>query len=164
MFEKMLEGIDMRLGVSHADVGDIADRTVYTGMLDEFYGYRFGRLEYRSLRFETKTLDCPNHQGNAVVNYTDRDTPYTRVIEHKHFEYAQTPKTVITMEYPKEFGRGDEPYYPVNDGKNNEIYQKYRELADREGNVLFGGRLAEYKYCDMWQVVRGALDMARRVM
>ncbi len=164
--EKLLKGCDLRLNTDYfksaGELGGIAAKTVYTGALDEFYGYRFGRLEYRSLRFETEILDTDDFQGNAVVNYTDSETPFTRVIEHKHFEYgekrANRLRTVITREYPKERGAGDEPYYPVNDDANNVLYARYRALADAEKNVLFGGRMADYKYYDMWNVVRNALD------
>ena len=138
----------------------LAKKVVYTGMLDEYYGCCYGRLLYRSLRFEQEVLAIPNFQGNAVVNYTDADTPFTRIIEHKFFEFGTQPGTVITREYPMEFKPGDEPYYPINDGENNELYSKYRELADKEKNVIFGGRLADYRYYDMWQVVRNAMDAA----
>ena len=126
-------------------------------MIDEFYNYKFGKLEYRSLRFETETLDEENYQGNAVVNYTEREIPYTRIIEHKHFEFGKQEKTVITKEYPSEWKEGDEPYYPVNDEKNNKLYEKYRELAEKEENVIFGGRLGEYKYYDMDKVIEKVL-------
>jgi UDP-galactopyranose mutase len=164
IIEKMLTGCDVRLGTDYfscrAELDGLAKKTVYTGMTDEYFGFRFGRLEYRSLRFENETLDRENFQGVAVVNYTDAATPYTRIIEHKHFEFGTQPQTVITREYPKEFTQGDEPYYPINDDFNNELYAKYRKLADAEKNVIFGGRLADYKYYDMWQVVRNALDAA----
>ena len=126
-------------------------------MIDEYYGYRFGNLEYRSLRFEHQTLGVENYQGNAVVNYTDRETAFTRIIEHKHFEFGTQDKTVITREYPAEWKQGDEPYYPVNDDKNNALYLQYKALADQERNVIFGGRLADYKYYDMHQVIASAL-------
>jgi UDP-galactopyranose mutase len=165
LIEKMLAGIDVRLNTAYnEDISNLAAKAVYTGMLDEFYGFRFGRLEYRTLWFETETLDKPNFQGNAVVNYTDRETPYTRIIEHKHFEFGTQSKTVITKEYSKEFESGDEPYYPINDDKNNALYKQYKELADKECNVIFGGRLADYKYYDMWQVIRGALDAVKTEM
>lgn len=166
IIEKMLEGSDVRLNTDYfadrAHFDQVAKKVVYTGMIDEFYNYQFGPLEYRTLRFESEILDKPNFQGNAVVNYTDRDTPYTRIIEHKHFEFGTQPTTVITREYPKEYENGDEPYYPVNDQKNNVRYSKYKALADQEQNVIFGGRLAEYKYYDMWQIIRNALDTARK--
>jgi UDP-galactopyranose mutase len=160
--EKMLKGCEVRLNTCYnAKYLNVAEKIVYTGMLDEFYGFKFGRLEYRTLRFESEILDNISFQGNAVINYTDRETPYTRIIEHKHFEFGTQPKTIITREYPKEFEQGDEPYYPVNDDKNNRLYSRYRELAGKEKNVIFGGRLADYKYYDMWQVIRNALDISR---
>ncbi|MNB81151.1 UDP-galactopyranose mutase [compost metagenome] len=137
-------------------------RIVYTGMIDQFFDYRFGELEYRSLSFESAVLDQPNYQGNAVVNYTDAETPYTRIIEHKHFEFGTQPKTVITKEYPKTWSRGDEPYYPLNDGRNNEKYRRYRELAEQLPNVLLGGRLGLYRYFDMHQVIAEALSVVKR--
>ncbi|WNS40820.1 UDP-galactopyranose mutase [Paenibacillus sp. MMS20-IR301] len=137
-------------------------RIVYTGMIDQFFDYRFGELEYRSLSFESVVLDQPNHQGNAVVNYTDAETPYTRIIEHKHFEFGTQPKTVITKEYPKSWSKGDEPYYPLNDGGNNEKYRRYRELAEQMPNVLLGGRLGLYRYFDMHQVIAEALSVVKR--
>ena len=129
-------------------------------MIDEFYGYKYGELEYRSLRFETERLEEENHQGNAVVNYTERDVPYTRIIEHKHFERASSPVTYVTREYPAAWRRGDEPYYPVNDEKNNALYAKYRALAEGEKDLIFGGRLGQYKYYDMDKVIAAALDCA----
>lgn len=132
-------------------------KIVYTGMIDQFFDYQFGTLEYRSLKFETSILDQENYQGNAVVNYTDAETPYTRIIEHKHFEFGTQPKTIITKEYPKTWKKGDEPYYPLNDEKNNEIFKKYCKLADQMPNVIFGGRLGMYKYFDMHQVIAAAL-------
>jgi UDP-galactopyranose mutase len=139
----------------------IAEHIVFTGRIDEFYQYRFGRLEYRSLHFETETLGCKNYQGNAVVNYTDAGTPYTRIIEHKHFEFGEQAKTVISREYPMEWREGAEPFYPVNDEKNNALYRQYRLLADAERRVIFGGRLAEYKYYDMDDVIEKALLVSR---
>ena len=139
---------------------DIAEKTLYTGMIDEYFGYKFGELEYRSLRFETERLEEENHQGNAVVNYTEREVPFTRIIEHKHFEKAASPVTYITREYPATWHKGDEPYYPVNNEKNNALYAKYRELAADEPNVIFGGRLGQYKYYDMDKVIAAALDCA----
>jgi UDP-galactopyranose mutase len=136
----------------------VADKIVFTGKIDEFYNYRFGKLEYRSLRFETEILNCGNYQGNAVVNYTDRGIPYTRIIEHKHFEFGQQPKTVITREYPEEWQEGCEPFYPVNDERNNVLYQQYKVLANNENNVIFGGRLAEYKYYDMNEIAEQVLN------
>lgn len=138
----------------------LADLVVYTGTIDEYYGYKFGKLEYRSLKFETEVLDEENHQGVAVVNYTDRETPYTRIIEHKHFEYGTQPKTVITKEYPVTWTEGMEPYYPVNNETNQELYRKYAELAKAESSVVFGGRLGEYKYYDMDKVIESAMNKA----
>ena len=131
-------------------------------MIDEFYDYKFGTLEYRSLRFEHEILNEENYQGNAVVNYTEYDIPYTRIIEHKHFEYGNQSKTVITREYPATWNKGDEPYYPINNNKNNELYAKYKELADKEENVIFGGRLAQYKYYDMHNVIEKALEAVNK--
>jgi len=165
IFDRLLDGIDVRLDTDYfmksSDYSAIADKTVYTGMLDEFYGYRYGSLEYRSLQFENETLDKQDYQGNAVINYTDSETAFTRIIEHKHFEFGTQPKTVITREYPKRHIPGAEPYYPVNDEKNDTLYARYRELADAEENMIFGGRLADYKYYDMWQVIRNALDSSK---
>lgn len=159
--EKMLKGIDVKLNNDFFDNREeleaLADKIVFTGMIDEFYDYKFGTLEYRSLRFEHEILNEENHQGNAVVNYTEYEVPYTRIIEHKHFEYGTQPKTVITREYPIKWNQGDEPYYPINNDKNNEIYSKYKALADKENKVIFGGRLAEYKYYDMHNVIEQAL-------
>ena len=164
---RLLEGADTRLGCDffahREELEAIADKIVFTGAIDEYYGYRFGKLEYRTVRFETETLDMPNYQGNAVVNYTEREVPYTRVIEHKHFEMfgaevENCPKTVISREYSSEWTEGSEPYYPVNDEKNNTLYLKYKELADQEARVIFGGRLAEYKYYDMHHIVEKALQ------
>ena len=165
IIEKLFEGCEICTGVDYLEHRDgyrnIAEHIVYTGTIDGYFGYRFGNLEYRSLRFETETLNTDNYQGVAVVNYTDRETPFTRIIEHKHFEFGSQEKTVITREYPADWKPGMEPYYPVNDGKNQALYQKYKELADREENVIFGGRLAEYKYYDMDKVIRSALDRAK---
>lgn len=167
LIERLLEGADTRLGCDffahREELEAIADKIVFTGAIDEYYGYRFGKLEYRTVRFETETLDMPNYQGNAVVNYTEREVPYTRVIEHKHFEMfgaevENCPKTVISREYSSEWTEGSEPYYPVNDEKNNTLYLKYKELADQEARVIFGGRLAEYKYYDMHHIVEKALQ------
>lgn len=161
IIEKMLTGIDTKLNYDYFEHRDelnqIADKIVFTGMIDQFYDYKFGTLEYRSLRFETEVLDEENYQGNAVVNYTEYDIPYTRIIEHKHFEFGNQPKTVITKEYPSKWEKGDEPYYPMNDEKNNTLYAKYKELADQENNVIFGGRLGQYKYYDMHNVIAEAL-------
>ena len=165
LVERMLEGIPVRLHTDflrqREELSALTERVLYTGPIDAYFDYRLGTLEYRSLRFETELLDTDNYQGSAVVNYTDAETPYTRIIEHKHFVYGTQPKTVITREYSAEWRPGDEPYYPVNDGKNAALYQAYRELAQREQRVIFGGRLGEYRYYDMDQVVRAALDCAR---
>ena len=166
MVEKMLEGIEVRLNVDYlADresLNALADKVVYTGPVDAYFGYRLGALQYRSVRFETEVLDTDNYQGNAVVNYTDAETPYTRIIEHKHFAFGTQPKTVISREYSTEWHQGDEPYYPVNDEKNGALYAKYKALADAETKVIFGGRLGEYKYYDMDKVIEAALDAAAR--
>ena len=135
----------------------MADTIVFTGKIDEYYNYQFGKLQYRTVKFETETLDCANYQGNAVVNYTEAEVPYTRIIEHKHFEFGQQPKTVISREYSSEWQDGSEPFYPVNDERNNALYLKYKALADAEERVVFGGRLAEYKYYDMDKVIERAL-------
>ena len=168
--EKLLEGIEIRLNTDFAGIrkDNPAERTVYTGPVDAYFDHCLGRLEYRSLRFETKMLrDTANYQGNAVVNYTEAKVPYTRIIEHKHFAWGRTdvldlPYTVITYEYPKQGQEGDKPYYPVNDARNNELYLRYRALAEKEGNVLFGGRLGTYRYLDMDDTIRLALDAARK--
>ena len=160
--EKMLEKADVLTGTDffefRAQNADIADKIIFTGMIDEYFGYRLGALEYRSVRFETETLDCDNYQGNAVVNYTDGEVPYTRVIEHKHFEFGTQKKTVISREYSTDWKEGMEPYYPVNDARNQELYQKYAALAEKEEKVIFGGRLGEYKYYDMDKVIEAALN------
>lgn len=166
MVEQMLQGIEVRLGVDYlaqkAQLDALAEMVLYTGPVDAYFGYRLGTLEYRSVRFETEVLDMPNFQGNAAVNYTDRETPWTRIIEHKWFEFGTQPKTVISREYSSEWKPGDEPYYPVNDEKNNALYRKYKELADREPGVIFGGRLGEYRYYDMDAVIASALACAKR--
>ncbi|MGL5963330.1 MAG: UDP-galactopyranose mutase [Fusobacteriaceae bacterium] len=160
--EKMLEGIDIQLSTDffqeREKLSTLADKIVFTGMIDEFYEYKFGTLEYRSLKFEHEILNEENHQGVAVVNYTEREIPYTRVIEHKYFEYGTQSKTVITKEYPADWKIGDEPYYPVNNDKNNELFEKYKKLASEESNIIFGGRLGNYKYYDMHQVIEAALE------
>lgn len=167
LIERLLGGVETRLEcdffAKREELSALADKIVFTGAIDEFYGYQFGKLEYRTVNFETEVLDTPNYQGNAVVNYTEREVPYTRVIEHKHFEMfgadiEACPKTVISKEYSSEWTEGSEPYYPVNDEKNNSLYLKYKELADKETNVIFGGRLAEYKYYDMHHIVEKALN------
>lgn len=169
--EKMLNGVDVRLEEDFfalRDTGKLSDGTeiaydnlLFTGQIDEYYGSEFGPLEYRSVRFETETLDCGNYQGNAVVNYTAGEVPYTRIIEHKHFEFGQQEKTVISREYSSEWKPGIEPYYPVNNEKNNALYEKYKALADKESHVIFGGRLGQYKYYDMDKVLMAALDCVR---
>ena len=162
--EGLLKDIEVRLNVDYfADkeaLNALAENIVFTGKIDQYYDYRFGQLEYRSLNFEHQTLDQENYQGNAVVNYTERDIPYTRIIEHKHFEFGTQPKTVITKEYPQEWTSEKEPYYPINDAKNTEVFKKYQQLAEGEKNVIFGGRLAEYRYYDMHQIIGSALKKA----
>lgn len=164
--EKMLDGIEVRLNTNYLDNREefdaMADKIVYTGMIDQFYDYKLGVLEYRSVRFETEELPMENYQGNAVVNYTEREVPYTRIIEHKHFEFGKQPTTIISREYSSERKKGDEPYYPVNNDKNNALYQQYKELADKEHKVIFGGRLGGYKYYDMDKVIAAALEMCEK--
>ncbi len=166
MVANMLEGTEVRLGVDYLEQKQawdaLADKVIYTGPIDAYFGYRLGALEYRSVRFETEVLDMPNFQGNAAVNYTDRETPWTRIIEHKWFEFGTQPKTVISREYSSEWKPGDEPYYPVNDEKNGALYAQYRALADKEEHVIFGGRLGEYKYYDMDAVIASALEMCEK--
>lgn len=169
MVANLLKGIDIRLNTDYLkekeSLDELADKVVYTGPIDAYFSYKLGTLEYRSVRFETETLNIPNFQGNAAVNYTDRDTPWTRIIEHKWFEFGKDsegndiPKTIISREYSSEWKPGDEPYYPVNDEKNSKLYLQYKSLADREENVIFGGRLAEYKYYDMDAVIVSALEL-----
>ena len=167
MINKLFEGCEIKTGVDYLKnreyYNSLGGTVVYTGTIDSFYDYCFGRLEYRSLRFETEVLDEENYQGVAVVNYTDRETPYTRIIEHKHFEFGTQPKTVITREYPVSWQEGMEPYYPVNDEKNQALYQKYARLAEKEENVIFGGRLGEYKYYDMDKVIESAMKKAKEL-
>lgn len=164
----LLEGTEVRLGVDYlADkegLDALAKQVVYTGPIDAYFGFRLGALEYRSVRFETEVLDMENFQGNAAVNYTDRETPYTRIIEHKHFVFGTQPKTVISREYSSEWKPGDEPYYPVNDEKNSALYLQYKALAGQEDKVIFGGRLGEYKYYDMDKVIESALSKAREIL
>ena len=172
MVANLLDGIEVRLGVDYLEnkkeLVALAERVVYTGAIDAYFDYKLGALEYRSVRFDTEVLDKPNFQGNAAVNYTDRETPWTRIIEHKWFEFGKDaqgndlPKTVISREYSSEWKVGDEPYYPVNDEKNGALYAQYKELAEKESNIIFGGRLGEYKYYDMDAVIASALDMATR--
>ena len=165
IIEKMLSKADVRLNTDYLEhreeLDSLADKVIYTGMIDRFYDYKLGVLEYRSVRFETEELETDNFQGNAVVNYTDREVPYTRIIEHKHFEFGKQPVTIISREYSSEWTKGDEPYYPVNDDKNGALYAKYEELAKQESKVIFGGRLGSYRYYDMDKVIGAALDMVR---
>ena len=164
--QKMLDGIDVKVNTDYfsfiKENPHIAKKTVFTGMIDEYFEYKLGTLEYRSVRFETEVLDTDNYQGNAVVNYTEREVPYTRIIEHKHFEFGKQKKTVISKEYSSEWSAGMEPYYPVNNEQNNTLYEKYRKLAEKEPNVIFGGRLGNYKYYDMDKVIEAALDMSQK--
>ena len=172
MVENLLDGIEVRLNTDYlehkAELDALAEKVVYTGPIDAYFGFKLGTLEYRSVRFENETLDIPNFQGNAAVNYTDRETPWTRIIEHKWFEFGKDedgndlPKTIISREYSSEWKAGDEPYYPVNDEKNGQLYAKYKELADKEANVIFGGRLGEYKYYDMDTTIASVLDMCEK--
>lgn len=174
MIERMLDGIEVRLGVDYlenkAELSDLAERVVYTGPIDAYFRFCCGPLQYRSVRFENEIMDMPNYQGNAVVNYTDRETPWTRIIEHKWFQFGlddlgkEIPKTVISREYSIEWKPGDEPYYPVNDEINTELYGKYRAFAEKETKTVFGGRLGEYRYYDMDQVILAALDRAEAEM
>lgn len=172
MVENMLQGIEVRLDTDYlerkAELNKLAKKVIYTGAVDAYFDYRLGALEYRSVRFETEVLDMPNFQGNAAVNYTDRETPWTRIIEHKWFEFGKDadgndlPKTVISREYSSEWKQGDEPYYPVNDEKNSKLYAEYKKLTEIEKNVVFGGRLGEYKYYDMDAVIASALEMSKK--
>ena len=165
LVEKMLDGVEVKLNTDYladkAHWDGLAKKVVYTGPIDRHFDYCYGPLEYRMVRFETEVLEMPNYQGNAVVNYTDRETPWTRIIEHKHFVFGNQEKTVISREYSAEWKPGEEPYYPINDGKNGELYRKYRTLADKETKTLFGGRLGEYKYYDMDVVIASALRCAK---
>ena len=166
MVENMLEGIEVRLNTDYLEnkeeLDSLADKVVYTGPIDAYFNYKLGTLEYRSVRFETEVLDKPNFQGNAAVNYTDAETPWTRIIEHKWFEFGTQPKTVISREYSSEWKLGDEPYYPVNDEKNGALYAEYKKLGDAETKVIFGGRLGEYNYYDMDAVIAAALDRVKK--
>ena len=166
MVENMLEGIEVRLNTDYLEnkeeLDSLADKVVYTGPIDAYFNYKLGTLEYRSVRFETEVLDKPNFQGNAAVNYTDAETPWTRIIEHKWFEFGTQPKTVISREYSSEWKLGDEPYYPVNDEKNGALYAEYKKLGEAETKVIFGGRLGEYKYYDMDAVIAAALDRVKK--
>lgn len=166
LVENLLDGIEVKLGVDYLDnkteFDALADKIVYTGAIDKYFDYKFGALEYRSVRFETEVLDTPNFQGNAAVNYTDRETPWTRIIEHKWFEFGTQEKTVISREYSSEWKVGDEPYYPVNNEKNAKLYEEYKALAESEKNVIFGGRLGEYKYYDMDTVIAASLELCKK--
>ena len=166
VFEKMLSNCNVKLGIDYLTYKDelehYADKVVFTGNIDAFFDYCFGELEYRSLRFESRILECPNYQGVAVVNYTDRETPYTRIIEHKHFEFGNQQNTIITYEYPISWNKGIEPYYPINDAKNQKLYDRYLALSKQQENVIFGGRLGEYKYYDMQDTIMSALNLARK--
>lgn len=166
MVENMLDGVEIKLGCDYlkhkSELDALANKVIYTGAIDAYFGYKLGALEYRSVRFETEILDKPNYQGNAVVNYTDAETPFTRIIEHKFFEFGTQPKTVISREYSSEWKLGDEPYYPVNDEKNGNLYAKYKSLAEKEKSVIFGGRLGEYKYYDMDAVIASALALCKK--
>lgn len=172
MVENMLDGIEVRLGIDYLEhkkeMDQLAERVVYTGPIDAYFNYKLGALEYRSVRFENEVLDIPNFQGNAAVNYTDRETPWTRIIEHKWFEFGKDedgndlPKTIISKEYSSEWKLGDEPYYPVNDKKNSDLYAQYKMLAENEKKIIFGGRLGEYKYYDMDAVIASALDLCEK--
>ncbi|AZQ63508.1 UDP-galactopyranose mutase [Flammeovirga pectinis] len=166
--EGLLENIDTQLNVDYFQnkehFNELASKVVYTGKIDEFFNYKLGYLNYRSLRFESETLEQENYQGIAAINYTERNVPYTRIIEHKHFEYGQGPKTIITKEFPQEWDKNKEPYYPINDDKNISLYKKYKDLADQEEQIIFGGRLAEYKYYDMHQVIASALKKSNDIL
>lgn len=166
IIEKLLDGIEVRLNVDFNEQRDeyknIAEKIIYTGPVDAYFDYKLGQLEYRGLKFETERLEMENYQGIAVMNYTEREVPYTRVIEHKHFEFGKQSVTYVTKEYPADWKPGDEAYYPVNNDKNQALYQKYADLAKAEGNVIFGGRLAEYKYYDMDKVIESALQLVKR--
>lgn len=164
IIDKLLDGIDVLLDTDYKYIRSdrVADKIIYTGMIDEYFDYCYGHLEYRSVSFDTKVLDCDNYQGNAVVNYTSAEVPYTRIIEHKHFEFSDSPKTVISKEYPSEWEQGVEPYYPINDEKNSKLYEKYSQLANRQDDVVFGGRLGSYRYYDMDKVIEAALELVDR--
>ena len=167
IIEKMLECIEVKLETDFFEDREkwenIANKIIFTGMIDQYFDYCYGELEYRGLNFEFETLDMENYQGNAVINYTDAETPFTRIIEHKHFESSESPKTIITREYPKTWMKGEEAYYPMNDDKNSELFKKYQELAKKEDKVIFGGRLGMYQYFDMWQVIDEALKLVNSI-
>ncbi len=178
IIEKMLDGIEVKLNCdffeNREELESIAEKIIFTGQIDKYYNYQFGELEYRSLRFETEELEEENYQGNAVVNYTEYEIPYTRIIEHKHFEYGASlgkmpegqvmEKTIITREYPDTWNKEKEPYYPINNEKNNKLYEKYKELADKDSKVIFGGRLGQYKYYDMDKVIQEALNLSKKIL
>lgn len=168
IIEKMLEGVDVRLNTDflehREELAKLANKIVFTGPIDAYFDFCYGPLEYRKVRFETEVLDTQNYQGVAVVNYTEREVPYTRIIEHKHFAFGTQPKTVISREYPDEWHPGDEPYYPINDEKNTKLYEKYKQLADSQKNVYFGGRLGTYKYYDMDKIIREAMNLAKEIL
>lgn len=163
--EKMLEGTELQLNTDYLEhrkeLDALAERIIYTGMIDQYFEYKLGMLEYRSVRFETEEINMENYQGNAVVNYTEREVPYTRIIEHKHFDFGQQPTTIISREYSSEWKKGAEPYYPVNDDRNNRLYEEYKRLSEKEKKVIFGGRLGGYKYYDMDKVIAAALEMCK---
>lgn len=165
IIEKLLDGIEVKLGTDYFDDKEkwdnIADKVLFTGMIDQYYDYCYGELEYRGLKFETEIKDIENYQANAVINYTEAKIPYTRIIEHKHFENSQSDKTIITKEYPMTWHKGEEAYYPVNDDKNSKLYEKYLQLANKEDNIIFGGRLGMYKYMNMDQIIKEALLLVR---
>ncbi|WP_086476186.1 UDP-galactopyranose mutase [Arenibacter amylolyticus] len=167
LIEGMLEGVEVRTGVNYfkekEELDALAEKTVFTGKIDEFFNYQFGKLEYRSLHFEHEQLNTPNYQGNAVINYTDKKVPFTRIIEHKHFEFGTQDNTIITREYPHEFSKDNEPYYPINDDKNQALYEKYKNLANKQSKYIFGGRLADYKYYDMHNVIDAALETVKKL-
>ena len=166
IIEKMLDGVEVKTGTDYFEFikenPEVADKILFTGMIDEFFGYKLGALEYRSVRFETEVLDCDNYQGNAVINYTEREVPYTRIIEHKHFEFGQQEKTVISREYSSEWKVGMEPYYPVNNEQNNARFEEYKNWQKKEDQVIFGGRLGNYQYYDMDKVIEAALELVKK--
>lgn len=167
LIEGLLNDIEIRCNTDFFEdksyFEDIAEKIIFTGKIDEFYNYQFGKLEYRTLKFETQVLECDNFQGNAVINYIDKEIPYTRIIEHKHFEFGTQPNTVVTKEYPSEWATGSEPFYPINDDRNNSIYSRYNDLAKKEETVFFGGRLASYQYKDMHHVIEDALNLYQKI-
>lgn len=166
IIEKMLKDVDVKLNTDYFELQEkgkkIATKVIYTGMIDEYFNYEFGELEYRSLKFEEELIEQEDYQGNAVINYTEREVPFTRIIEHKHFEKTESPITIITREYPNNWERGLEPYYPINNKRNDNLYKKYQELALKESNIIFGGRLGNYKYYDMDKIIREALELAKK--